>query len=77
MKSPERPPAPAGETSMNTEALLKERFLRPDEIARLFRIGRSTVYRWIKNGALPATKHKPYRVPASGVLKFMAENLRT
>lgn len=77
MKSPERHPAQAGETSMNTEALLKERYLKPIEVARLLRVSRTTVYNWMSIGLLPSTQYKPFRVRASAVLRFMAEDLRS
>ncbi len=75
--SPELPPDPAGETNMNTEALLKERYLKPIEVARLLRVSRTTVYDWMSSGLLPSTKNKPFRVRASAVLRFMAEDLRS
>jgi len=58
------------------EIQVNERYLKPIEVARMRRCSRATVYRWIEKGVLPATQHKPYRVPAAAVLRFLAEEMR-
>ena len=48
--------------------LLKKRVLRPDEVARLLRVSRATVYRMVQAGALPVVSAcRPYRIPSAAV----------
>jgi excisionase family DNA binding protein len=38
------------------EKLPKKTLLRPDEVAKLWRISRSTVYRWADSGVIKAVR---------------------
>jgi len=51
-------------------------YFRPDELARLFDVSRSTVYRWIEEGRLPSVKiaGSTVRIEREAVLKIIEEN---
>lgn len=51
-------------------------YLRLDEVARLFDVSRSTIYRWIEEGRLPSVKiaGKAVRIEREALLKIITEN---
>ena len=54
---------------------MEERHLTVSEVADLLRVSEWTVRRWIKSGALRATKadgpNGTYRIPASGYREYL------
>ncbi|MEU9428598.1 helix-turn-helix domain-containing protein [Streptomyces sp. NPDC048342] len=53
------------------------RFLTVAEVASLMRIRRSTVYRLVHSGHLPAIRvGRSFRVPEQAVHDYLQENLR-
>lgn len=47
--------------------------LKPNEVARILKVSRGTVYRWMHNGTLPYVKigGDTYRIPADEVRKLI------
>jgi len=53
--------------------MTEKQFYRPDEIAKMLRFAKSTIYRWIRTGKIRAIKMgASYRVP-DDVLKNKIE----
>lgn len=53
--------------------LPQKELLRPDEVAVYLNISRSTVYRWIEEGKLPAKKvgEKLIRIPRKALVNLV------
>lgn len=51
-------------------------YFRPDEVARLFAVSRSTVYRWIEEGRLRSVRiaGSTVRIERQAVIKIIDEN---
>jgi excisionase family DNA binding protein len=58
-----------------SEAQIPNRLtLRPDEVAKIFGVCLTTVYKWKKDGVIPAIKNcKPLRFRTEDVVNFMKE----
>ena len=51
-----------------------EEFLRPDEIAKMLKVGQATPYKWIREGALPCYRlGKSIRVAMRDLENFLQE----
>lgn len=49
-------------TSKQKENLGNRKFLRPSDVAEIYGIHRSTIFRWIKTGKLPEPKRLTPRI---------------
>lgn len=56
---------------------MEDKILTIEEVAQAVKVSLKTVYRWISNGILPATKigSKTYRVFESDLVKFLRQNM--
>lgn len=59
-----------------TDYLPDKPYFRLDEVARLFDVSRSTLYRWIEEGRLPSVKiaGKAVRIEREALLKIIEDN---